>query len=471
MLIVLRVVVPFPTTNLINNQTATVARKRERGVMLHNDQPNMGMTVRAKLHVMMAVVALAALMAATTCLTSDAPHITEDGIGGIVTGDRSIIHEGVKTKSSIASQRKQPPVEEEFLEIEAKADNENTLDRLGAALTATENKLNEQQHAAPAKAAAADAVVPQTAAATASSEQAEDPAVEKALKDAAEAKIQAMAAQQKALAAGATAKAAAAQAAQAPMTQAGQEVVRKAQQDVVTAKLDVDTARAAMTNLNHLKEKASKVIIDAAGGKDAATAGFAGQGGYFGAALQTAFKNGQLSEQLKTEQLKNQQAVKLQAETKKSYDEGETDGMKKGFIKGEKAGQREELPKAVVQAEKLLTKKKKKQESQADDKEKEAEDSALKEEAEKEASKVLKSVESKAKKTEAAPGPTAVDKTEATPGTTPVDETTGAESDTAASTTAAASKTETASITSPSKEDAVVAGEAVPEGSTNTKAA
>ena len=178
----------------------------------------------------------------------------------------------MKTKSSIASQRKQPPVEEEFLEIEAKADNEvpdvlihiwcrhedtarlnvvwsqNTLDRLGAALTATENKLNEQQHAAPAKAAAADAVVPQTAAATASSEQAEDPAVEKALKDAAEAKateksvfccclksllnernlystnpgniccnvvcvqqIQAMAAQQKALAAGATAKAAAAQ--------------------------------------------------------------------------------------------------------------------------------------------------------------------------------------------------------------------------------------------------------------------
>lgn len=383
--------------------------------MPHNEQKSVtGMTVRAKLHVMMAVVALAALMAATTCLTSDAPHITEDGIGSAITGAQGIMHEGVKTKaSSIASQRKQ----EEMLEVEAKADKQDALDRLGASLTATENKLNEDQEEAPAtgaqakralvKGSAADAVVPQAG----GSEQGEDPAVQKALKDAAKAKIQAMAAQQKALAAGATAKAAAAQAAQAPMTQAGQEVVRKAQEDVTTAKLDVDTARAAMTNLDHLKQKASKVIIDAAGGKDAASTGFAGQGGYFGAALKTAFKNGQLSEQLKSEQAKNKEATKLQVETKKSYDEGEVQGEKAGFLKGEKAGQKEELPKAVVEAEKLLTKKKEKQESEASDREEDAEGSALKEEAQKEASKVLKSVESQADKIEAVPGTTAAKST------------------------------------------------------------
>lgn len=178
------------------------------------------------------------------------------------------------------------------------------------------------------------------------------------------------------------------------MTQAGQEVVRRSQQKIATAKLDVDTAKAALSTLARLKAKASKVIIDAAGGKYAKETGYVGQGGYFGTALRTAFKNGELTERMKHAQWKTKTLVELK---KKAFKQGEAKGVKKGEKKGVKIGEKHELPIAVARAEKLLTKKKKEKNLAKAAGKKAAQDAALKAAAETEAAKVRESVKAEAK--------------------------------------------------------------------------
>lgn len=123
--------------------------------------------------------------------------------------------------------------------------------------------------------------------------------VQKALQRAANAKVMAMSEQQKALRAAQKAKEAAAKARNAPLTPAGHAIVARARRTANSAALDVQTAQAAARALRNAKTAAAKAILDKAGGKYASKTGFANQGGYFGAALRTAFHNGQLSERLK----------------------------------------------------------------------------------------------------------------------------------------------------------------------------
>jgi len=221
-----------------------------------------------------------------------------------------------------------------------------------------------------------------------------NPKVEKALKDAADAKITAMSLQNKALIAGTLAKKAAAAAAQAPMTQAGQAVVKRAQDKLTEAKLAVDAAKDAMQTLQNKKQKASKVILDAAGGKYAKDTGYAGQGGYFGTALRTAFKNGELTERLKHTKYTDTVLKQLK---KKAFKEGQAAGLKKGEVQGEAVGAKKVLPKAVAAAESMIKKTELNKESAKVVDEQAVQDAALKAEATKEAAKVRNSIDSEAK--------------------------------------------------------------------------
>merc|ERR1711977_329934 len=146
-----------------------------------------------------------------------------------------------------------------------------------------------------------------------------------------------------------------------------------------------------MANLRRKKALASKKIIDAAGGKLGESSGYAGQGGYFGAALRTAFRNGELSEKLKNE--------KFRASTMKQIkDSAFKKGEKKGEKKGIQIGEKKELPKAVAKAEQMLEQKKKTAKKAAVANKQAAEDAALKNQAEAEASKVRAAVKASADK-------------------------------------------------------------------------
>lgn len=373
------------------------------------------LSARGKFHLVMATMALMALVVIASSLTQDAPHV-----GGFE--EHAIQTESMKAyilevlegpDAGIGADQSElveplPELEEAQMDVPDAAAQESTaaLDRMGAELDGLMPNAGDGSPASmglvgapddgPAPAAAAAPVDPASAqAAAAGGDPTQSPAVVKALKDAAEAKVQAMQAQQKALQAGSDAKAAAAEAAQAPMTQAGQQVVLQAQQKVAAAKLAVDTAKAAVSRLNRMKEEASKAIIDAAGGKYAKQTGYAGQGGYFGTALRTAFKNGELTEQLKHEEWKK---TKLKDIKKQAYEEGLKKGEQKGEKEGEAVGKKEELPKAVAKAEKMLSEKKSAEKKQVAEAKTSAQDAALKNEAAAEVAKVTNDVDSEAKK-------------------------------------------------------------------------
>merc|ERR1712100_164091 len=180
--------------------------------------------------------------------------------------------------------------------------------------------------------------------------------MQKALQAAANAKIEAMAQQRKAIRAASRAKEAAAKAANAPMNKRGHDIVKKAQNTARDSAMAVEAAKAAVRTLMRKKAKASKAILDAAGGKYMKETGYQGQGGYFGAALKTAFHNGQLSERLKYRDWKKST---VRASATLAFKRGEKTGFQKGFVKGEKRGEIKVLPKAVRKAEHLLAKRKK----------------------------------------------------------------------------------------------------------------
>merc|ERR1712072_125150 len=217
-------------------------------------------------------------------------------------------------------------------------------------------------------------------------------AVQKALQIAANAKIEAMAQQRKALQAAARAKEAANKAAKAPVTAQGREIVKRAQKTAHDSAMAVEAAKAAVHSLMKAKAKASKAILDAAGGKYLKETGYQGQGGYFGAALRTAFNNGKLTERLKYRDWKKSSVTQS---AKIAFKRGEKEGFRKGFLRGEKRGEIKELPKAVKKAEKLLAKKKKAKEIRIKARKKSDQSARLKKAAAKEASVVRKQVESK----------------------------------------------------------------------------
>jgi len=211
--------------------------------------------------------------------------------------------------------------------------------------------------------------------------------MQKALQAAANAKIEAMAQQRKAIRAASRAKEAAAKAANAPMNKRGHDIVKKAQNTARDSAMAVEAAKAAVRNLMRKKAKASKAILDAAGGKYMKETGYQGQGGYFGAALKTAFHNGQLSERLKYRDWKKST---VRASATLAFKRGEKTGFQKGFIKGEKRGEIKVLPKAVRKAEHLLAKRKKAIEKIAKRRRKSEKAAALKAAVAKEADKVRK---------------------------------------------------------------------------------
>merc|ERR1711907_34013 len=211
--------------------------------------------------------------------------------------------------------------------------------------------------------------------------------MQKALQAAANAKIEAMAQQRKAIRAASRAKEAAAKAANAPMNKRGHDIVKKAQNTARDSAMAGEAAKAAVRNLMRKKAKASKAILDAAGGKYMKETGYQGQGGYFGAALKTAFHNGQLSERLKYRDWKKST---VRASATLAFKRGEKTGFQKGFIKGEKRGEIKVLPKAVRKAEHLLAKRKKAIEKIAKRRRKSEKAAALKAAVAKEADKVRK---------------------------------------------------------------------------------
>merc|ERR1711959_724581 len=211
--------------------------------------------------------------------------------------------------------------------------------------------------------------------------------MQKALQAAANAKIEAMAQQRKAIRAASRAKEAAAKAANAPMNKRGHEIVKRAQNTARDSALAVDAAKASVRALAKAKAKASKAILDAAGGKYMKETGYQGQGGYFGAALKTAFHNGQLSERLKYRDWKKST---VRASATLAFKRGEKTGFQKGFVKGEKRGEIKVLPKAVRKAEHLLAKRKKAIEKIAKRRKKSEKAAALKAAVAKEADKVRK---------------------------------------------------------------------------------
>merc|ERR1712196_1953 len=211
--------------------------------------------------------------------------------------------------------------------------------------------------------------------------------MQKALQAAANAKIEAMAQQRKAIRAASRAKEAAAKAANAPMNKRGHDIVKKAQNTARDSAMAVEAAKAAVRNLMRKKAKASKAILDAAGGKYMKETGYQGQGGYFGAALKTAFHNGQLSERLKYRDWKKST---VRASATLAFKRGEKTGFQKGFVKGEKRGEIKVLPKAVRKAEHLLAKREKAIEKIAKRRRKSEKAAALKAAVAKEADKVRK---------------------------------------------------------------------------------
>jgi len=211
--------------------------------------------------------------------------------------------------------------------------------------------------------------------------------MQKALQAAANAKIEAMAQQRKAIRAASRAKEAAAKAANAPMNKRGHDIVKKAQNTARDSAMAVEAAKAAVRNLMRKKAKASKAILDAAGGKYMKETGYQGQGGYFGAALKTAFHNGQLSERLKYRDWKKST---VRASATLAFKRGEKTGFQKGFVKGEKRGEIKVLPEAVRKAEHLLAKRKKAIEKIAKRRRKSEKAAALKAAVAKEADKVRK---------------------------------------------------------------------------------
>merc|ERR1711939_156875 len=211
--------------------------------------------------------------------------------------------------------------------------------------------------------------------------------MQKALQAAANAKIEAMAQQRKAIRAASRAKEAAAKAANAPMNKRGHDIVKKAQNTARDSAMAVEAAKAAVRTLMRKKAKASKAILDAAGGKYMKETGYQGQGGYFGAALKTAFHNGQLSERLKYRDWKKST---VRASATLAFKRGEKTGFQKGFVKGEKRGEIKVLPKAVRKAEHLLAKRKKAIEKIAKRRRKSEKAAALKAAVAKEADKVRK---------------------------------------------------------------------------------
>jgi len=211
--------------------------------------------------------------------------------------------------------------------------------------------------------------------------------MQKALQAAANAKIEAMAQQRKAIRAASRAKEAAAKAANAPMNKRGHDIVKKAQNTARDSAMAVEAAKAAVRTLIRKKAKASKAILDAAGGKYMKETGYQGQGGYFGAALKTAFHNGQLSERLKYRDWKKST---VRASATLAFKRGEKTGFQKGFVKGEKRGEIKVLPHAVRKAEHLLAKRKKAIEKIAKRRKKSQKAAALKAAVAKEADKVRK---------------------------------------------------------------------------------
>merc|ERR1711934_926316 len=161
------------------------------------------------------------------------------------------------------------------------------------------------------------------------------------------------------------------------MNKRGHEIVKRAQNTARDSALAVDAAKASVRALAKAKAKASKAILDAAGGKYSKDTGFQGQGGYFGAALKTAFHNGQLTERLKYRDWKKKTVMA---------------SAKQAFKKGEKRGEKKELPKAVKKAQKVLLSKAKAQRKAKALKKKSKQKAALKAAAKKEASKVRKKV-------------------------------------------------------------------------------
>merc|ERR1711959_449137 len=149
--------------------------------------------------------------------------------------------------------------------------------------------------------------------------------MQKALQAAANAKIEAMAQQRKAIRAASRAKEAAAKAANAPMNKRGHEIVKRAQNTARDSALAVQAAKASVRALAKAKAKASKAVLDAAGGKYSKDTGFQGQGGYFGAALKTAFHNGQLTEKLK---YANWKKSTVMSTAKLAFKKGEKEGFR-----------------------------------------------------------------------------------------------------------------------------------------------
>lgn len=367
----------------------------------------------ARFKILIAGVALSTLMMITTICTQDVPLLPEsDGLilgtvaesGSETWSSETILEEGNSDAAMPASKLfSVPPPSSGGLHPESLDALSKDLDHLKFGTTGTgdfnfnEPEVNEPEVNSELQ---KDATVVDAAKASVSESgdkadpHARDPKVEKALKDAADAKITAMSLQNKALVAGTLAKKAAKAAAQAPMTQAGQDVVKRAQSKLAEAKLAVDAAKDAMQTLQRKKEEASKVILDAAGGKYAKETGYAGQGGYFGTALRTAFKNGELTERLKHTKYTD---TVLKAIKKKAFDEGQRAGIKKGEIEGEAKGAKKVLPKAVAAAESMIKKTQAHEaSSQAADQQK-VEDAALKAEARKDAATVRGSIDTEAK--------------------------------------------------------------------------
>merc|ERR1712178_505159 len=322
----------------------------------------------APFRITLCALALATIMMATCSLTRDTPlNIEDDASEQQILLDQNAWN---SPEAGIAAVLLQKKGSLKSLKIKAKSLSKKSATTKKGRTTKKTAKSKKKQ----GKKQATKKKVPKTA-------------VQKALQAAANAKIEAMAQQRKALQAASKAKEAAAKAANAPMNKRGHEIVKKAQNTARDSAMAVEAAKAAVRNLMRKKAKASKAILDAAGGKYMKETGYQGQGGYFGAALKTAFHNGQLSERLKYRDWKKST---VRASTTLAFKRGEKTGFQKGFVKGEKRGEIKVLPKAVRKAEHLLAKRKKAIEKIAKRRRKSEKAAALKAAVAKEADKVRK---------------------------------------------------------------------------------
>merc|ERR1711907_65931 len=321
----------------------------------------------APFRITLCALALATIMMATCSLTRDTPlNIEDDASEQQILLDQNAWN---SPEAGIAAVLLQKKGSLKSLKIKAKSLSKKSATTKKGRTTKKTTKSKKKQ----GKKQATKKKVPKTA-------------VQKALQAAANAKIEAMAQQRKALQAASKAKEAAAKAVNAPMNKRGHEIVKRAQNTARDSALAVDAAKASVRALAKAKAKASKAILDAAGGKYSKDTGFQGQGGYFGAALKTAFHNGQLTERLKYRDWKKKTVMA---------------SAKQAFKKGEKRGEKKELPKAVKKAQKVLLSKAKAQRKAKALKKKSKQKAALKAAAKKEASKVRKKVLRAAKRKEA----------------------------------------------------------------------